>query len=71
MRSKKKRKAMKHTAEQKPKTAMRTISAVVLPEEVELAGDVDAELVVREELPAGPTTGVVLVGVIVGDGVAL
>ena len=71
MRSKKKRKAMKHTAEQKPKIAMRTISAVVLPEEVELAGDVDAEPVGREELPMVPTTSVVLVGVVPGDRVAL
>ncbi len=56
---------------------MRTISTVVPPEEevvleeVELAGDVAAEPVGREELPAVPTTGVVLVGVVSGDRVAL
>ena len=56
---------------------MTTISIVVLPEEevveeeVELAGDVAAEPVGREELPAAPTTSVLLVGVVSGDTVAL
>ena len=59
---------MEHPAEQTLKTAMRTISRVVLPEdevveeEVELVGDVVAEPVACEELPAVPRTGVVLVG---------
>ncbi len=46
---------------------MTMISTVVLPEaeeEVELAGDVAAEPVGRGELPAVPTTGVVLVGIV-------
>ena len=53
---------------------MTTISTTVLPEEevvveeVEPAGDVAAELVGREELPA---TSVLLVGVVSGEGVAL
>ena len=62
---------MKHAAAQTPKTTMRTISVVVLPEEVEFAGDVAAELVGREELPVALVTGVVLVGVITGDRVTL
>ena len=60
-----------------PRTTMTTISTAFLPEEevvveeVELAGDVAAEPVGREELPAIPTTGVVLVGVASRDGVVL
>ena len=56
---------------------MTTISTVVLSEEevvveeVELEGDVAAAPVGREELPAAPTTGVVLVGVVAGDRVGL
>ena len=52
-----------------PRTTMTTISTVFLPEEdaeeeVELAGDVAAEPIGREELPAVPTTGVVLIGIV-------
>ena len=67
----------KKVTERTPRTTMTTISTVVLPEEevvleeAELAGDVAAEPVVREELPAVPTTSVVLVGVVSADGVAL
>ena len=67
----------KKVTERTPRTTMTTISTVVLPEEevvleeVELAGDVAAEPLVREELPAVPTTSVVLVGVVSGDSVAL
>ena len=66
----------KEVTETKPRTTMTTISTVVLFEEVvvedvELEGDVAAELVRREELPMVPTTSVVLVGVVSGDGVAL
>ena len=66
----------KKVTERTPRTTMTTISTVVLPEEevvleeAELAGDVAAEPVVREELPAVPTTSVVLVGVVSADGVA-
>lgn len=67
----------KKVTETTPRTTMITISTAVLPEEevvveeVELARDVAAEPVGREELPVAPTTSVVLVGVISGEIVAL
>lgn len=67
----------KKVTETTPITTMTTISTVVLAEEeavveeVELAGDVAAEPVGREELPAILTIGVVLVGVVSGDRVAI
>ena len=66
----------KKVTETTPRTTMTTISTTVLPEEVvveevEPAGDVAAESVGREELPAGPTNSVLLAGVVSGEGVAL
>jgi len=67
----------KKVTETTPRTTMTTISTVVLPEEeevveeVELAVDVAAEPVGREELSPVPPTRVVLVGVVSEDRVAL
>ena len=68
----------KKVTETTPRTTMTTISTAVLPveevvvvEEVEPAGDVAAEPLGREELPAAPTTSVLLVGVVSGEVVAL